>query len=118
FAAANLVFTGGHSLFEAKRKQHASVHPFPSSVDVGHFATARRDAGALGPSAPCLGFYGVIDERMDLPLLAAIADARPEWTIEMIGPVVKISHADLPQRANIHYLGPKLYDELPACASR
>jgi len=120
FAAADLVFTGGHSLFEAKREQHPSVHAFPSSVDAGHFAAARDGAEAPEQSGlpyPRLGFYGVIDERMDLDLLAAMADARPDWTIVMIGPVVKIDPADLPQRPNIVYFGPKLYDELPAYAA-
>ncbi|WP_152608567.1 UDP-galactopyranose mutase [Croceibacterium mercuriale] len=119
-AAADLVFTGGYSLYEAKREQHPSVHPFPSSVDVAHFATARTDAAAAdtaGLPRPCLGFYGVIDERMDLPLIAAIADARPDWSLAMVGPVVKIDPADLPQRPNIHYLGPRTYAELPACAA-
>jgi UDP-galactopyranose mutase len=119
-AAADLVFTGGYSLYEAKREQHPSVHPFPSSVDVAHFATARTDAAAAdtaGLPRPCLGFYGVIDERMDLPLIAAIADARPDWSLAMVGPVVKIDPADLPQRPNIHYLGPRTYAELPASAA-
>jgi len=120
FAAANLVFTGGYSLFEAKRKQHACVHPFPSSVDVGHFATARKGGDAPGQQGlprPRLGFYGVIDERLDLDLIAAMADARPDWSIVMVGPVVKIDPADLPQRPNILYLGSKSYDELPAHAA-
>jgi UDP-galactopyranose mutase len=117
FAAADLVFTGGYSLYEAKRTSHHAVYPFPSSVDRAHFAAAREactdpfDQACL--PRPRLGFYGVIDERMDLDLLAAIADARPDWTLVMIGPVVKINQADLPRRANISYLGPKGYDELP-----
>ena len=117
-AAADLVFTGGHSLYEATRALHAAIHPFPSSGDVAHFRQAR---GVLDTPhdqrevpAPRLGFYGVIDERMDLDLLTAMADARPEWSIVMVGPVVKISEADLPRRANIHYLGGKGYSELPA----
>ena len=116
-ALADVVFTGGYSLWEAKRDQHANIHPFPSSVDRPHFAQARSgtehpiDQAAI-PS-PRLGFYGVVDERMDLELLAAIADARPSWSLVVVGPVVKIDPADLPQRANIHYLGGKAYDELP-----
>ena len=114
FAAADCVFTGGYSLYEAKRDRHPRVCPFPSSVDAPHFAQART-IDAIGPDAtPRLGFYGVIDERMDLELIAALADARPEWQIEMVGPVVKIDPADLPQRANLIYPGPRTYDELPA----
>lgn len=111
---ADLVFTGGHSLYEAKKAHHPSVHAFPSSVDVAHFGSARhhRKAGRAH-AGPVLGFYGVIDERMDLDLLAALAGARPDWTLMMVGPVVKINPADLPRRANLHYVGSKTYRELP-----
>jgi UDP-galactopyranose mutase len=115
---ADLVFTGGYSLYEAKRKQHPRVHPFPSSVDTAHFAQARTDVEDPADQAslphPRLGFFGVIDERMDIELVAAIADQRPDWHLVMLGPVVKIHPADLPKRANIHYLGGKKYEELPA----
>jgi UDP-galactopyranose mutase len=114
---ADLVFTGGYSLYEAKRDRHPGVHPFPSSVDATHFAAARFDgaepADQAGIPGPRLGFYGVIDERMDLALLAEIADARPDWSLVMVGPVVKISAGDLPRRPNLHYLGGKQYAELP-----
>lgn len=114
---ADVVFTGGQSLFEAKQHQHANIHALPSSVDVDHFATARRckedPADQAAIARPRLGFFGVLDERLDIPLLTGIADARPEWQLMMIGPVVKIDPADLPQRSNIHYLGAKNYGELP-----
>lgn len=119
-AAADLVFTGGYSLYEAKRALHRSVHAFPSSVDTAHFAQARLATDEPADQAPIprprLGFYGVIDERMDLELLAAIADARPAWSLVMVGPTVKIDPADLPRRPNIFYLGGKTYDELPRYA--
>ena len=111
-AASDLVFTGGYSLYEAKRGRHPDVRPFPSSVDVAHFARAR--SARPGRAAPRLGFYGVIDERMDLDLLAHVAAARPDWTIEVVGPVVKIDPADLPQLPNLYFSGPRSYDELPA----
>jgi UDP-galactopyranose mutase len=116
-AAADVVFTGGYSLYEAKKDLHPNIHPFPSSVDRGHFGRARAmdaqpdDQGSL--PRPRFGFYGVIDERMDLEMLAAVADAHPEWSLVMVGPVVKIDPADLPHRPNIHYLGGKKYEELP-----
>ena len=113
-ASADLVFTGGHSLYEAKRTLHADVRPFPSSVDVAHFARARTVEPGARRGNPRLGFYGVIDERMDLSLVAHLAAARPDWTIELVGPVVKIDPASLPQASNIHYLGQRTYDELPA----
>ena len=114
---ADLVFTGGSSLFEAKKDRHPSVHCFPSSVDRIHFAKAR--ASQFDPAdqeelpRPRLGFYGVIDERFDIDLLAKAAEMRPEWSWVMVGPVVKISEDDLPRRGNIHYLGGKTYKELP-----
>jgi UDP-galactopyranose mutase len=114
---ASLVLTGGQSLFEAKRHLHRNIHPFPSSVDVDHFAQARTiDADPPDQASiahPRLGFFGVIDERMDLALVEGIADARPDWQLVMIGPVVKIPPESLPRRRNIHFLGGKTYEELP-----
>jgi UDP-galactopyranose mutase len=121
FCGADLVFTGGASLFESKRKQHPSVHLFPSSVDVAHFARARcikRDPeGQAKLPHPRLGYAGVIDERMDLDLLRRVAAERPDWQVILLGPVVKIDEASLPRAANIHYLGLKQYSELPAYLS-
>ncbi len=118
FERADLVFTGGRSLCEAKRSQHHSVHCFPSSVDVAHYASARALRADPPDQAriphPRLGFFGVIDERMDLALLEAVATARPEWHLVMIGPVVKIDTHTLPRSLNIHYLGQRAYDDLPA----
>jgi len=114
---ADLVFTGGVSLYEAKRRHHANAHPFPSSVDVDHFRAARSIAQDPDDQAciprPRLGFYGVIDERLDIDLVDQVAAARPDWQIVLVGPVVKIDPATLPRRPNIHYPGPKVYDELP-----
>jgi UDP-galactopyranose mutase len=117
FRRADVVFTGGASLFEAKRGQHANVHLFPSSIDTAHFGKARlwqeepTDQAAI--PHPRLGFFGVIDERMDLDLLAGIAALRPDWHLALIGPVVKIDPLALPQAPNIHYLGQKAYEQLP-----
>ena len=111
-AAADVVFTGGHSLYEAKRGRHDEIHPFPSSVEVAHFAQAREIVRER--DRPTLGFYGVIDERMDLDLLAEVARARPGWTIDMVGPVVKIDPATLPIEPNIRWPGQADYSELPA----
>ena len=115
--ASDLVFTGGYSLYEAKKQRHGDVHPFPSSVDRKHFGAARSGiadpADQAAIARPRFGFYGVIDERLDLDLVAAVADARPDWQLVMVGPVVKISEDDLPRRDNIHYLGGKGYEELP-----
>ncbi len=112
FERADLVFTGGYSLYEAKRSRHPSVHPFPSSVDIAHFSKARGIAHET--DRPTLGFYGVLDERFDIDLLGAIAEARPEWHFVMVGPIVKISPDELPKRDNIEYPGAATYDQLPA----
>ncbi|MGR6331449.1 UDP-galactopyranose mutase [Sphingomonas sp. XXL09] len=114
---ADLVFTGGHSLYEAKRKRHRDVRPFPSSVDVCHFARSREHR-PLASKPPHFGFYGVIDERMDLGLLRQLAEARPDWIIEIIGPVVKIDPAHLPRNSNLRYLGMLEYDALPEAIAR
>lgn len=118
FHRASLVFTGGQSLYESKMNQHPNVYAFPSSVDVPHFAQARilqsEPADQANIPHPRLGFFGVIDERMDIELLAGIAEARPDWHLVIIGPVVKIDPAILPGYSNIHYLGSKDYKDLPA----
>lgn len=118
FGWADLVFTGGYSLWEAKRRQHDDVHSFPSSVDVPHFASARsglpEPADLAGIPRPRVGFYGVVDERMDVELLGEVAQLRPDVQFVILGPVVKIDPADLPRRENLHYLGPKCYQDLPA----
>ncbi len=115
--AADVVFTGGRSLYEAKRGLHANVHAFPSGVDVAHFAAAmapgRAPADADSIPAPRLGWFGVIDERMDLGLLDRCAALRPDWSFVMIGPVVKIDPASLPRRPNIHWLGARPHAALP-----
>jgi UDP-galactopyranose mutase len=120
FRTSDVVFTGGQSLYEAKRTRHRNVHAFPSSVDVKHFAQARTAADGDAPAdqasigRPRIGFFGVIDERMDYELLAGVASARPTWQLVLIGPTAKVDRASLPRAANIHYLGPKPYAALPA----
>lgn len=114
---ADLVFTGGPSLFAAKKDRHPDVYCFPSSVDAAHFAQANSDieeAAQQRPLArPRLGYYGVIDERLDPALLDAMAQKHPEWQIIMVGPVVKIDPSILPRHENIHYFGQQSYADLP-----
>jgi UDP-galactopyranose mutase len=117
-AWADVVFTGGPSLYRAKKDRHPNVHCFPSSVDVTHFRRALNGAGDAAEQAtlprPRLGFYGVLDERLDRDVIAAVADAHPEWRIVLVGPVVKIDPATLPRRPNIQYFGQRGYADLPS----
>ncbi|MCA1857612.1 glycosyltransferase [Massilia oculi] len=114
---ADVVFTGGPSLYQSKRDRHANAHCFSSSVDARHFRQAQDRAISHSDQAaiphPRLGFYGVIDERLDVELVSKMADAHPEWQIVMVGPVVKIDPATLPKQPNVHYMGQRSYDQLP-----
>ena len=116
-AHADVIFTGGKSLYESKKQFHDNVHCFPSSVDQPHFAQALN--GILIPDdvvnlqSPIVGYYGLIDERIDLELLHQAAIKLPNVSFVMIGPLAKIEESDLPKEPNIHYLGMKSYDELP-----
>jgi glycosyltransferase involved in cell wall biosynthesis len=116
-AKADIVFTGGNSLYAAKKDKHSNIHSFPSSIDKHHFERARKITSTPGDqariAAPRIGFFGVIDERFDIELIDEVSRQRPEWHMIIIGPVVKIDPALLPMRDNIHYLGGKSYMELP-----
>lgn len=115
--SADLVFTGGPSLYQAKKDRHPNVHCFPSSVDVAHFEKAldRTNSHPLHRDipGPRLGYYGVIDERLDMDLIGRLADAHPQWQIVLVGPIAKIAPESLPHRPNIHYLGQQPYGALP-----
>jgi hypothetical protein len=117
FETADIVFTGGQSLYEAKKNRHQNIHPFPSSIDKAHFSIARqlhREPDDQKPIPyPRIGFFGVIDERFDIELVEKVALAKPNWQIVLLGPVVKIDPATLPKLPNIHYLGSKTYKQLP-----
>ena len=117
FSVADVVFTGGISLYEAKKTQHSNVHAFPSSIDVPHFAAARKQTvepeDQAGIPHPRAGFFGVLDERFDVALMAEVTKLRPEMHFVFLGPVVKIDPATLPHGPNVHYLGGKRYEELP-----
>ena len=114
---ADIVFTGGNSLYEAKKLLHHNIFSFPSSIDRKHFMQARENIEEQPDQAtipyPRLGFFGVIDERFDIELIEKVATLKPDWHIVLIGPVVKIDPDSLPIRNNIHYLGNKSYEQLP-----
>jgi len=114
---SDVVFTGGRSLYEAKRQRHSNVHAFPSGVDVAHFARARESGSDPADQQPLprprIGYYGVIDERLDYPLIAAAASLRPAYQWIFVGPLAKVDPAELPRAPNLHFLGPKPYSQLP-----
>jgi UDP-galactopyranose mutase len=114
---ADVMFTGGPSLFRAKQSRHPNVHCFPSSVDAEHFRLQGKQVPESEEQSdiphPRLGFYGVIDERLDLEIVERLSQAHPEWHIVLVGPVVKIDPNRLPRRPNIHYFGQRSYDQLP-----
>lgn len=118
FKKADIVFTGGHSIFESKKNAHHNIYPFPSSIDKHHFGVARTQITDPQDQAhiphPRFGFFGVVDERFDIELLDSVAKQKPGWHFIILGPVVKIDPETLPKYHNIHYLGGKKYEELPA----
>ena len=121
-ANADVVFTGGRTLWEMKRRANSNCHFYGCGVDATHFGRARSPktkipADLASFKKPVLGFVGVVDERMDYDLLARLADANPCWSIVVLGPIVKVELASLPRRANIHWLGARPYTHLPAYCS-
>lgn len=116
FKLADVVFTGGYNLYNFKKNRHENIHPFPSSIDQSHFESGIGGADPADQAVipgPRVGFFGVIDERLDIELLDGLALSMPEFHFIMVGPVVKIDPAALPRHNNIHYLGQKSYEELP-----
>ncbi len=121
FKKADIVFTGGQSLYDYKKERHTNIHAFPSSIDKKHFEQARSvkqepvDQGII--KGPKLGFYGVIDERFDIELIKEMADLRPDWNFILLGPIVKINPETLPNQSNVYLLGGKSYEQLPQYVS-
>jgi UDP-galactopyranose mutase len=116
FSVADVVFTGGMQLYEYKKNKHDNIYGFPSSIEREHFENGINKTDPIDQQNiphPRVGFYGVIDERLNIELISGLANALPEWQIILIGPVVKIDPDHLPIRSNIHYLGSKDYKELP-----
>jgi len=116
---AEVVFTGGRKLFEAKSRYHDNCHFYGCGVDAGHFGKA-QDPATTVPTAlsslpkPVLGYFGVVDERMDYELIKRLAESNPQWSVVMVGPTVKVDAKTLPQRPNLHWFGQRSYAELPA----
>lgn len=116
---ADVVFTGGYRLFEAKSRYHPNTHFFGCGVDVDHYGRARQPQTELPPEVadlphPVFGYFGVIDERIDYDLLARLAQEFPGGSVVMVGPFAKVDPATLPKFANLHWLGQRAYSDLPA----
>jgi glycosyltransferase involved in cell wall biosynthesis len=117
FKMADVVFTGGNNLYEAKKHLHINIFAFPSSIDKEHFSSGTKGSDPedqMNIPHNRVGFFGVIDERMDIELLKRLAERMTDTHFIIIGPVVKIDQSDLPVADNIHYLGSKPYADLPA----
>jgi glycosyltransferase involved in cell wall biosynthesis len=117
-AAADVVFTGGYQLYTSKAKHHDNVHFFGCGVDARHFGLARNPETPVAPELeglpmPVLGYFGVVDERLDYELIARLADAFPNGSVAIVGPLAKVDARELPQRPNIHWLGQRAYNDLP-----
>ena len=117
FANADIVFTGGMHLYEAKKNFHSNIHGVPSGIDIKHFIQARKFINDPNDQVsiphPRIGFYGVIDERFNIELLRSVAEQRTDWHFVVIGPTAKIDPASLPTNRNIHFIGMRDYNELP-----
>jgi glycosyltransferase involved in cell wall biosynthesis len=118
-AKADVVFTGGRKMWESKSRHNTNCHFYGCGVDLAHFSKARSPQTVVPPDIaglpkPVFGYFGVIDERMDYELVAALAQAHPEWSIVMVGPVTKVDEKALPRPHNVHWLGGRDYATLPA----
>ncbi|MFL5738750.1 MAG: glycosyltransferase family 1 protein [Flavisolibacter sp.] len=118
FAKADVVFTGGNSIYESKKNQHHNIYSFPSSIDKHHFGLARTTKDDPEDQKniphPRFGFFGVVDERFDIELIEEVSRRKPDWHFVILGPIVKIDPATLPHYENVHYPGGKKYSELPS----
>lgn len=115
---SDVVFTGGKELRNKKAAVHPNVHFYGCGVEVDHFGKAMEEATTIPPDIdflprPIIGWFGVVDERVDYQLLAEVARKRPDWTLVVIGPVVKVDPNLLPHANNLHWLGGRDYQQLP-----
>jgi len=113
-----VVFTGGASLYDAKKHHNPNTHLFASGVDGAHYEKACHPDTTTPEwmkdiPRPRATYIGVIDERLDYDIIAAMAEARRDVQFLMCGPVVKVDPAALPKAPNLHYPGQQDYADLP-----
>ncbi|MBI2513558.1 MAG: glycosyltransferase [Opitutae bacterium] len=116
---ADVVFCGGRKMRDKRKPYNAHCYFYGTGVDSEHFGQARSESLAVDPAVAALpgkvlGYFGVIDERIDYELLARLADALSRCSIALVGPTAKVDAAALPQRKNLHWLGRRDYADLPA----
>lgn len=116
---ADVIFCGGRKMRDKRLPANDNTHFYGTGVDCRHFGRAMDPSLPIHPDisalpGPVLGYFGVIDERIDYELLALLAEAEPAWSIVMVGPFAKIDPAAIPRRANLHWLGARSYAELPS----
>jgi glycosyltransferase involved in cell wall biosynthesis len=117
---ADFVFVTSDTLLGPKLRLNSNTRVSPHGVDFDHFAGAQDPALEVPPdvdglSHPVVGFFGLIERWIDLDLINYLAERRPHYTFAMIGRVA-VPADELPRRPNIHYLGKRPYDTLPAYA--
>ena len=120
---ADVTFTTSHYLqSRCEAIAGSRSHYFGNVADLAHFAKARI-AGNIPPELnaiprPRLGYVGALsDFKIDVDLLARIADDQPDWHLVLIGEERAGQSDDglkkLAQRQNVHLLGWRCYDDLP-----
>ena len=116
---ADVVFCGGRKMRDKRLSLNPNTHFYGTGVDCDHFGSSLSDQLSVSPEiaelpGKVLGYFGVVDERLDYDLITALADACADWSIAMVGPVAKINPTSLPRRPNLHWLGARPYEQLPA----
>ena len=117
-AACDVALAVSPRLVERFRKIQPLTHLLENGADVDHFgpaslARAESHPDLTGIAGPVLGYVGQIDERLDVALLTALADARPAWIFALAAREAGLQRRDLARRSNVRLLGYQLYAALP-----
>lgn len=114
------VIIHSRALMEKKGKINPNTFFVPNGVDFKSYATPREEPGDLKPiSRPRVGYVGIIKKQLDLPLLVTLARNHKDFSFVFVGPVGKVSGvekslSDLQGMPNVHFLGGKPVEALPA----